>query len=113
MVGKYQGMLVGYRTYDKKIKDDKGEAALSKTQHVYDVFCKGIRTDKTTGLCMDECKVISVIEDDQVLKQMQYAMPVEFYGEANEFMSKGGERKTSIRYFGIEAVEVGGKGGKA
>ncbi len=107
MVGKFNGILVGYRTYDKAVKNDKGETVGSEPKHVYDVFCKGVKTDKTTGLCSDECKVISVIEDEQVLEKMQYAMPVEFYGETKEFRDKNGVR-TSMQYSCISAVDIGG-----
>ena len=105
-------MLVGFRTYDKKTKDANGEVVVSKPQYIYDVFCKGIRTDKVTGLCTDESKVIGVIEDEPVLEKMQYGMAVEFYGETSEFRGKDGKTQTSIRYSGIEALELP-KGGKA
>ncbi len=38
---------------------------------------------------------------------MQYAMPVEFYGETKEFRDKNGVR-TSMQYSCISAVDIGG-----
>ncbi len=105
MVGKFEGILVGYRTYDKAVKDDKGnKTGTSVSQHVYDVYCEGVRKDKATGLFADGCKVISVIEEEDVLPKKHHGMQVQFYGETKEFRGKDGNPNTRIEYSGI--VEV-------
>lgn len=110
MVGKFEGTLIGYRTYDKKVKDEKGNVTESKPQYIYDVLCCGVKRDKDTGLYIDECKIVSVVEDEPALETMEYGMGVGFYGETVEFQKKDG-RQTVMHYFGICALDI--KGGKA
>lgn len=90
MVGKYDGKLIGYRTYDKD----------GKKKHIYDVFCEGVEKDNATGLYKDECKVVSVVEDTEAITAPKANMPVKFYGE--ETRSKNG---TFIRYHGIQPAK--------
>ena len=91
MVGLYEGKLIGYRTYDKD----------GKKKHIYDVLCEGVEKDKDTGLFKDECKVVSVVDEADVITAPKANMLVKFYGE--ETRSKNG---TFIRYHGIDAVKA-------
>ncbi len=104
MVGKFSGILVGYRKYDKASKDESGKIIVSEQKHVYDVFCTGVKKDKATGLFTDECKVVSVTDTEQVIKNMKYGIPVEFYGEAKTFKDKSGNEKSYMVYSDISAV---------
>lgn len=90
MVGSYRGVLVGYRTYDKD----------GKTKHVYDVFCSGRHKDPQTGLYTEPCEMVVIIEDNQVLKELKYGLPVTFSGEPIN-----GKNGMFVRYSGIEALE--------
>ena len=89
MVGKYQGRLIGYSTYEKD----------GKVTHVYEVFCGG-KKDSKTGLYTTECSVVR-IRDEAELPNMKADMPVEFYGE-----SKHGKNGDYITYSEITAVKV-------
>lgn len=102
MVGKFEGILVGYKTYDKAV--DKSGTKLSVEHHVYSVFCEGCKKDAKTGLFKDDCKVVSIVEEEQVLKNLQYGMRVEFYGEAMSFKGKDGTEKSYMQFSGITAV---------
>lgn len=104
MEGKYMGTLVGYHKYDKVVKDDNGVAVASKPQHVYEVLIRSSKRDKVTGLCLGGSKVISVIEEEQVLKTMTNDMPVTVMGETMEYRDKNG-MTLRISYYGIEAVQ--------
>lgn len=106
MVGKFSGILVGYKKYDKSNKDESGKIIVSEQKHVYSVFCTGVKKDKVTGLFEDECKVVLITEDEQAIKDMKYGMPVEFYGEAKTFKDKSGNEKSYMVYSGISAVGV-------
>lgn len=88
MVGKYQGLLLGLRTYTKD----------GKTYHVYDVFCAG-KKDSETGLYSTECNIVSIREESPVIDKPKANMQVEFYGE-----TKQGKTGIYVVYSNIEAV---------
>lgn len=106
MVGKFEGILVGYKSYAAKQKDKDGNAVesdISVVKHVYSVFCGG-RKDKETGLFIDDCKVVAIIEDEQVLPNLEYGLAVEFYGETRTSREKGGKTSEYLAYSDIRAV---------
>lgn len=69
MVGKYQGILIGYSNYVKE----------GKMTHVYEVFCGG-KKDENTGLYTSECSIMRIREEYE-LDGMVAGMVVEFNGE--------------------------------
>lgn len=89
MVGKYQGTLIGYSTYEKD----------GKTTHVYEVFCGG-KKDEKTGLYTSECSIVRIREEYK-LDGMVAGMEVEFYGE-----TKHGKNGDYILYSDISEVCV-------
>lgn len=106
MIGKFTGILVGYKEYIATKKDKDGKSAdVGVMRHVYSVFCGG-KKDKDTGLFVDECKVVSVIEDEQVLPHLEYGLAVEFYGETRVSRDKDGKTSEYLTYSDISAVEA-------
>lgn len=93
MTGKYNGNLIGYRTYAKD----------GKNYHMYDVFCEG-QKDTATGLYSTECTIVTIREEHEAITPLVFNMPVEFYGETKQ--SKNG---TYIAYSGIKGVKNGVK----
>lgn len=110
MIGKYNGTLVGFRTYDKAVDKDGGKEneKVSVTNYVYDVFCTGGRKDNDTGLYKDKCEVVSIVENEQVLPNLKYGLAVEFYGEEKRYKDKFGNEKSYIAFSDITPSAAGG-----
>lgn len=93
MIGKYNGELVGLRTYDKD----------GKTQYVYQVFCTGAKKNNATGLYEDGCSIANVIEEHEAIKNPVYGMQVDFYGEM-----VNGKNGSFMRFTDITPSAAGG-----
>lgn len=98
MVGQFKGTLVGYRSYDKAVTNDDGTTR-SEKRHIYNVFCVGVKRDPQTKLFMDECKIVTVVEEAQVLKTLEYGAHVTFYGET----AKDKKGNDYMRFSGIDS----------
>ncbi len=105
MIGIYTGTLIGMREFDKSKKDNDGKIISSEHKVIYSVFCEGMKKDMTSGLFFDECSIVSVFEDCEVLKNPKYGMKVKFYGELKEY-SENKVKKQYMYYSDISEVKA-------